>query len=85
MKKLISLLLVLCLLTGTLYAFAEETSEAVTDDPFEDWDPPEDEPAAGVDFDFILRLHPENLSGELEEKAKRRPHIFRHPEERERI
>ena len=71
MRKLIALLLALCVLSGLLTAFAEgDADQEAEGDRFEDWDPPKDEPAGGMKFDFILRLHPENLSGELGEKAK---------------
>lgn len=58
MKKLISLALILCLLTGAVPAPAETAAYTLG------W-----EPAAGYVFDFTLRLHPESLSEPLRKKA----------------
>ena len=84
MKKVISLLLLLCLLCGVLPAGAEGSVETETTAAAETSsetaeatetaasDEPEErgvEPAAGYDFDFILRLHPEALSADLAERA----------------
>ena len=81
MKKLISLMLVLCLVTGLLPALGEETPAETAGTPETagtadaaktetEWGPRENEPAEGVDFDFILRLHPEALSGEMAKQAE---------------
>ncbi len=67
MKKLVSLMLCLFLLTGSFSAFAEAT--ALPPDAADE-EPVLMDPAAGYTFDFILRLHPEALSGRLAAQAQ---------------
>ena len=66
MKKLISMILFVCLLGNLVPAAAES---AVEDAPVEA-EEPDIEPAAGCNFDFILRLHPEALAGSLARQAE---------------
>ena len=66
MKKLISLVLFMCVLGGGILTVAESSDKTTHVNTKE----PDIEPAAGCDFDFILRLHPEALSGSLARQAE---------------
>ena len=68
MKKMISLLLCVCILSGLLPAIAETVVENTPAKPVKT-EEPDIEPAAGFDFDFIVRLHPEALSDSLARQA----------------
>jgi hypothetical protein len=66
MRKLISLALCLCLLSGLLPAFAGE-AERKEPAAETEW---ETEAAEGYDFSLILRLHPEAFSGAMRKSAE---------------
>ena len=72
MKRLLSLILFLCLLTGCFPAGAEEMEEAGQDEVMMQVRNPAGEeeevrmlPGAGYEFDFTMRVHPDSFSGSL--------------------
>ncbi len=64
MKKWMSLMLLVCLLANALPGLAESSAPTASPEAG-DAEVRGTEPAAGYDFDFILRLHPDALSPSL--------------------